>query len=67
MQRSRFKFLLLFLDRLVAKRLREKAEKLPPGDERDTLLKIARRKARRPGAASHANKWLMSSELQLPE
>jgi hypothetical protein len=67
MQRRRFKYLLSFVDRLVAKRLREEAENLPPGEERDTLLKMARSKARQPDGASYSNKWLMSSELQPPE
>ncbi|WP_082077175.1 hypothetical protein [Bradyrhizobium sp. LTSPM299] len=62
MQRRRFKYLLSFLDRLVAKRLREKVENLPPGEERDTLLRMARRKARRADELSHKNKWLTSQE-----
>jgi hypothetical protein len=67
MQRRRFKYLLSFLDRLVAKRLREKVENLPPGEERDTLLRMARRKARRADEPSHKNKWLTSQELQPPK
>jgi hypothetical protein len=69
MQRRRFKYLLSFLDRLVAKRLRAKAENLPPGEERNTLLKMARRKARQADEASHTNKnkWLTSPELQPPK
>ena len=66
MQRRRFKYL-PFLDRLIAKRLREKAENLPPGEERDTLLKMARKKMRRADEASQTNKWLTSRELQPPK
>jgi len=68
MQRRRFKYLLSFLDRPAAKRLRAKAENLPPGEERDSLLKMARRgKARQADEASHTNKWLTSAELQPPK
>ena len=64
MQRRRFKYLLSVLDRLAAKRLRAKAENLPPGEERDTLLKMARGKTRRAGETTHTSKWLTSPELQ---
>jgi hypothetical protein len=67
MQRRRFKYLLSFLDRCEAKRLREKAENLPPGEERDTLFKKVRRKARRADEALHTNKWLTSPGLQPPK
>ncbi|MGY4312568.1 hypothetical protein [Bradyrhizobium sp. JR3.5] len=49
-----------------AKHLREKAEKLPPGEERDTLFKRARRKTLQADAL-RPNKWLSSRELQPPK
>jgi hypothetical protein len=44
----------------IAKR---QARKLPPGKERDVLL----RKARQLETASHINDWLSSPELQPPQ
>ena len=70
MQRRRFKYLWSLVDRLrltkEAKHLREEAEKLPPGEERDTLFKRARRKTLQADAL-RPNKWLSSRELQPPK
>jgi len=45
-----------------ARRLREEAERLPPGVGRDQLL----RKARQCETGSHVSEWLQSSGLQPP-
>jgi hypothetical protein len=70
MQRRRFKYLWSFVDRLrltnEAKHLREDAENLPPGEERDTLFKRARRKTLQANAL-RTSKWLSSQELQPPK
>ncbi|MGF6308640.1 hypothetical protein ABIB82_002277 [Bradyrhizobium sp. i1.8.4] len=70
MQRRRFKNLWLLLDRLrltnEARHLREEAENLPPGEERDILFKRARRKTLQ-AEALRTNKWLSSQELQPPK
>jgi hypothetical protein len=65
MQRRRFKGVLSFPDRLAdeRERLREEAEKLPHGPERETLL----RKARLVDTALHLDKWLSSPGLQPPK
>ena len=65
MQRRRFKHVLSFADRLAneSERLREEAEKLPHGPEREILL----RKARQADIALHVDKWLSSRELQPPK
>jgi hypothetical protein len=65
MQRRRFKNILTFPERLdqEAKRFRAEAEKLPPGSERDELL----RKARQAETALHVNEWLSSPGLKSPE
>lgn len=65
MQRRRFKNILTFPERLdqEAKRFRTEAEKLPPGSERDELL----RKARQAETALHVNEWLSSPGLKSPE
>jgi hypothetical protein len=47
----------------VAQRLREQAKALPPGIERDELI----RKARQAETASHLNEWLTSPGLQPPK
>jgi hypothetical protein len=62
--RRRLKQLLSLPDRLAqeAERLRTEAEKLPPGHDREMLL----RKARQTDAASHMNEWLSSPGLQAP-
>lgn len=63
-QRRRIKQITSLEDRLAreAERLREQAKKLPPGAERETLL----RKARQCDAGSHMSEWLRSSGLQAP-
>lgn len=65
MQRRRFKHILSFPDRLSreAERLREEADKCPPGQEREALL----RKADQADAALHINEWLTSPGLQAPK
>ncbi|MBR0826734.1 hypothetical protein JQ596_14385 [Bradyrhizobium manausense] len=65
MERRRFKQTISLEERLAeeAKRLREKAKALPPGIERDTLL----RKARQAETGSHMSEWLRSPELQPPK
>lgn len=64
MQRRRFKHILTFPERLSqeAHRLREQAEVMPLGKEREELL----RKAREADTASHINEWLASPGLQPP-
>jgi hypothetical protein len=65
MQRRHFKNVLSFPDRLAieAERLREEAEALPHGPERDALLK----KARQADIATHMDEWLSSPGLRSPE
>jgi len=65
MQRRRFNQVLTFPERLdqEAQRLRSDAEKLPPGTERDELI----RRARQAETASHVNEWLSSPGLQSPK
>ena len=65
MQRRRFEQTLSFPDRLTqeAERLREEAEKLPHGEEREALL----RKARQADTALHMDEWLSSPGLQAPK
>ncbi|MGY4358627.1 hypothetical protein ACVWZR_007751 [Bradyrhizobium sp. i1.3.1] len=46
-----------------AKRLREKAKKLPPGIEREHAI----RRARQAETGSHMSEWLRSPGLQPPE
>jgi hypothetical protein len=46
-----------------AKRLREEAERLPPGSRREDLLS----KARQQEIASHLTGWLTSPGLQPPK
>jgi hypothetical protein len=52
-------------DRLMkfAKEAREKASRLPPGSEREDML----RKARQADTASHMDDWVNSLELQSPK
>ena len=63
-QRRRFKQLESLQDRLMkfAKEAREKASRLPPGSEREDIL----RKARQAETAFHMDDWLSSQELQPP-
>jgi hypothetical protein len=64
MERRRFKHAQSLEGRLSeeAKRLRAEAKLLPPGAERDALI----RKARQAEIASHMNESLTSPELQPP-
>lgn len=54
-----------FKDRLLqeAQRDRERAETLPPGIEREALVK----KARQSETAAHIDEWLSSPGLQPPK
>lgn len=65
MQRRRFKNILTFPERLDQKiqRLQTEAEKLPPGNERQELL----RKARKAETALNIDKWVSSPGLRPPE
>ena len=48
---------------LEARQLREEATRLPPGVERERLL----RKARQDETAAHMSEWLLSPGLQPPK
>ncbi|WP_354220614.1 hypothetical protein [Bradyrhizobium sp. F1.4.3] len=63
--RRRVKQTLSLEERLAqeAQRLREQAKRLPPGSEREILL----RKARQAETGSHLSEWLRSPGLQRPE
>jgi hypothetical protein len=65
MLRRRFKQTVSLEERLSeeAKRLREEAKSLPPGPQRETLL----RKARQAETSSHVSEWLRSPGLRPPE
>ena len=65
MKRRRFKQTLSLQDRLAAwaTEVREQADALPPGPERDALLK----KVSRADAASHLQDWANSPGLQPPK
>ena len=65
MLRRRFKQTQSLEERLSeeAKRLREEAKLLPPGAQRETLL----RKARQAEAGAHISEWLSSLGLQPPK
>ena len=65
MQRRRFKQTLPLEERLAeeAKRLREEAKSLPPGSQREGML----RKARQAETGLHMSEWLRSPGLQAPE
>ena len=65
MLRRRFKQTQTLEERLSeeAKRLREEAKLLPPGAQRETLL----RKARQADTGSHMSEWLSSPGLQPPK
>lgn len=65
MKRRRFKQTHPLEERLAeeAKELRERAKRLPPGAERDALL----RRARYEEAAAHMTKWLTSPGLRPPQ
>jgi hypothetical protein len=51
-----------FQQTVFASEVRQRASTLPPGFERDELI----RKARRADTASHIEKWVNSSGLQPP-
>ena len=63
-QRRRFKQTVSLEERLAqeAKRLRDEARLLPPGAEREALL----RRARQAETGSHMSEWLSSPGLQPP-
>ena len=63
--RRRYKQVKSLEERLAeeAKRLREEAKLLPPGNQREALL----RKARQAETGSHLSEWLRSPELRPPE
>ena len=63
-QRRRFKQSLSLKDRLAsfAKEANEKASKLPPGPERENLLK----KARQAETASRVDKWATACDQRTP-
>lgn len=65
MQRRRIKHKTSFEERLTeqAKSLRDRAKKMPPGVERDALV----RRARQAETASRINEWLSSPGLRSPE
>ena len=65
MQRRRIKHSLTLEERLAeeSKRLREQANHLPMGHDREALLK----RARLADTASHLSEWLMSPGLQPPK
>jgi hypothetical protein len=64
MQRRRFKQTQTLEERLIdeAKRLRAEAKLLPPGADRETLI----RRARQAETGSHMSGWLASPGLQAP-
>ena len=64
-KRRRFKQQFTLQDRLLAwsKEVLEQAKKLPPGAERDALMK----KARQADVASHLDDWAKSPGLQPPK
>jgi hypothetical protein len=63
--RRRIKQTISLEERLAeeAKRLREEAKSLPPGAERETLL----RRARQAETGSHMSEWLSSPGLRPPQ
>lgn len=65
MQRRRIKHKTSLEERLTeqAKSLRDRAKKMPPGVERDALV----RRARQAETASRINEWLSSPGLRSPE
>ncbi|MEH2517824.1 leucyl aminopeptidase [Bradyrhizobium sp. AZCC 1610] len=65
MQRRRIKHSLTLEEELAeeSKRLREQANRLPMGHEREALLK----RASLADTASHLSEWLTSSGLQPPK
>ena len=65
LNRNRFKQTPSLQDQLLrdARKNRERAEQLPPGKERDSLLKNARQDE----VMANISEWLTSSGLQQPE
>jgi hypothetical protein len=65
MQRRRFKQNISLQDRLTAwsKEVRDQADQLPPGPERDDLLM----RARQADTAAHLDDWANSPGLQSPK
>jgi hypothetical protein len=63
--RRRFKHQITLQDRIIAwaKRIRAQAAGLPPGPDRDELL----RKVRQAETAMHLDDWANSPELQPPK
>ena len=63
-KRRRFRQTISLVERLAeeARNLRAQANLLPPGPQRENLL----RKARQDEAASHMSEWLNSAGLQPP-
>jgi len=63
--RRRFKQTVSFRDRLTdwAKKVREQAEKLPPGSEREALLK----QASQADTAAYLDEWASSPGLKPPK
>ena len=61
-KRKRIKHTLTFEERLAqeATLMREKARRLPPGKDRDILIK----RARQAEVAAHINEWLTSPGLR---
>lgn len=64
-RRRRVKHIVSFEDRLAyeAHRLREQARLVPPGRDRDSLL----RRARQAETAAHISEWLTSPGLASPK
>jgi hypothetical protein len=64
-KRRRFKLQLTLQDRLAAwsKQVQEQAAALPPGPEREALIK----KARQADVAGHLDDWAKSPGLQPPK
>jgi hypothetical protein len=65
MERRQFKHTVSLEERLAeeAKLRREEAKRLPPGPERETLL----RKARQDEIGAHMTEWITSPGLQPPK
>jgi hypothetical protein len=64
-RRRRFKQIISLEERLAqeAQELRQRAKRLPPCVERETLLK----KARQADSAAHMSEWLQSPGLKPPD
>ncbi|WJR77355.1 hypothetical protein [Bradyrhizobium sp. NP1] len=65
MQRRHFEQIRTFPERLseLAHRLREQAQTMRPGKDRDSLLQ----KARQADTAAHIDEWVSSPGLQAPK